>query len=110
MEGDKIRCIIKREDEGIGHVTAVSDRLKNWQGHVGGMVEAVTDPSREFVILCNEEGRLIGLPYNCTVELTDGRLVPFFGDIVVVGISEDGSEFADLPEKYTRKWWMGRIQ
>jgi len=29
---------------------------------------------------------------------------------VVVGISEDGSEFADLPEKYTRKWWMGRIR
>lgn len=97
---EKIRAIVKRADEEIGHVTAVSNSLENLQRTVGGYIEAVTiineDP--KVVIICNEVGRLLGLPYNCTI---DG--ISFVGDILAVGV--DGDEFADLPLAVTRKMW-----
>lgn len=90
--GKKIRAIVKRPDEEIGHITTVSDSLENLQRIVGGYIETVTvikeDP--KVVIICNEEGRLLGLPYNCSINGVD-----FVGAIVIVGV--DGDEFADIP-------------
>lgn len=46
----------------------------------------------DAAIICNEEGRLIGLEPNCTL-----LGVHFVGSIVVAGV--DGEEFTDLPEE-----------
>jgi len=83
----KIRAIVKRADKAEPYVTNISDSLENFQKFVGGYIEAVTI-SDDLVIICNEEGRLQGLPYNCTV-----LGIPFYGDILFV--STDGDEFAD---------------
>lgn len=56
---------------------------------MGGYIEAVTLMS-DCALIVNEEGRLIGLPYNCTI--IDLDLV---GPVLVVGIK--GEEFADCP-------------
>lgn len=93
--GTRIRVIIKRTDEPIGHVTNIMNTLKNLQNTVGGHIEAVT-MTPNVIILCNEEGRILGLPYNCTI----GR-ISFFGDIIVVGV--DGEDFGDCP--LSRKDW-----
>ena len=88
----KIRAIIKRPDERYGHVTNISDTLKNLQGIVGGKIEALRI-SEDAVIICNEEGKLMGLPHNFFY-----RGYPFFdnivGDCIVVGV--DGDELTDL--------------
>jgi len=105
MADEKIRAIVKRPDEEIGHVTNISPTLKNLQNIVGGYIEAVTiRPS--VVVICNEEGRLKDLDYNCTVsgrDLVGDFKVGFVGEIVVVGADED--EFCDLPGWVTRKEW-----
>ena len=88
MEG-KIEVIIKRTDEEIGHKTAISNTLKNLQTHVGGYIECVT-LSPELVIICNEEGRIRNLPYNCRIAGVD-----FYGDIIIAGV--DGEEFGNIP-------------
>ena len=85
---DKIFVAVKRPGEPPRHVW-MSNSLENFQRYVGGYIEAVTVAS-DLVIICNEEGRLMGLPYNCTVCGCD-----FVGDIVFVGVK--GDEFADLP-------------
>lgn len=85
----KIEVIIKRVDEEIGHKMAISNTLKNLQTHVGGYIEAVT-LSPELVIICNEEGRILGLPYNCRIAGID-----FYGDIILAGV--DGEDFGDIP-------------
>lgn len=85
----KTRAIIKRSDEPYGHMTNISTRLENLQKLVGGYIEAVTlKPG--LVILCNEEGKLRGLPFNMTIQ---GE--PLVGDIVVIGT--EGEEFGDIP-------------
>lgn len=51
--------------------------------------------AEDACILCDEEGRLKGKPYNTTV-----CGVPFVGTILIVGTS--GEEFADLTEEQER--------
>ena len=42
----------------------IDNTLKALQAEVGGYIETVTITS-DAVIICNEEGRILGLPYNC---------------------------------------------
>ena len=88
MENAKIRVIIKEPGRAPRSVN-VSPSLENLQKHVGGYLEYVR-VSKNMVILCNEEGLLQQLPYNCTV----GN-IPFVGTIILIG-TRDG-EFCDLP-------------
>lgn len=101
MNEAKVRCIIKRPDEPVGHVTNISTRLENLQRIVDGYIETVTYCT-DLVIICNEEGRLRGLPYNCTIAGVD-----FVGDIIVIG--SDGEEFSDLKLslKDWKRYWLG---
>ena len=95
----KIKAFIKRPDEEYGHSTSVSNTLENFQRNVGGYIEVV-GIAPGVVVVCDEEGRLKGKPYNCTIFGID-----FVGDIVVVGV--DGEEFADVPISWdTWKKWI----
>ena len=78
---------------GMAYVTNISNTLENLQKTVDGYIETVTLCS-DLVIICNEEGRLKGLPSNCSVAGVD-----FVGTIVFAGIDED--EFCDVPMCYS---------
>lgn len=67
----------------------IDNTLKALQQEVGGYIETVS--IADVVIICNEEGRLCGLPYNCRFVGVD-----FVGTILVVGRNKD--EFCDVPE------------
>ena len=66
----------------------IPNTLEELQAAVGGYIETVTFASNA-VVICNEEGRLQGLPHNCTFLGVD-----FVGPILIVGRA--GDEFADL--------------
>ena len=83
----KISVIIKQPGR-VPYKTAIPPTLQNLQATVGGYIETVTI-AEDCAIICNEEGRLIGMPYNCNVAGID-----FVGPIVFVGV--DGEEFSDL--------------
>lgn len=85
----KIKAIVKRPDEMYGHMTWISNSLKNLQNTVDGYIETAT-VSSDMVIICNEEGIIKGLPLNC--ELCGHQ---FFGTIIACGV--DGDEFSDIP-------------
>lgn len=88
---DKIRVLTKRPGQPPRSVW-MSNSLENFQTAVGGYIETVT-LAEDTAIICNEEGRLLGLPYNCEI-----CGVSFVGDIVFVGVKGEG--FADLPIDY----------
>ena len=89
----KLRVIIKRPDEAYGHVTYISDTLKNLQSIVGGNIEVVETGFKNAVIICNEEGRLLGLKKNILFGITFPQAI--MGTIIVCGV--DGENFADVP-------------
>lgn len=85
---EKIRVFAKRPDSGW-YTTWISNSLENLQRYVGGYIETV-GLFKDACIVCNEEGRLRGLPYNCEICGVD-----FVGDILLVGTN--GDEFCDVP-------------
>lgn len=66
----------------------VENTLKALQQEVGGYIETVTIAS-DAVIICNEEGVLLGMPYNCRFFGVD-----FVGTVLIVGTK--GEEFCDV--------------
>lgn len=55
--------------------------LSDYQAVVGGWIEAVT--MRDFTVYVNEEGLLIGLPFNQGASQITGR--PLVGNACIVG-------------------------
>ena len=72
-------------------VAEIENTLEALQRGVGGKLEAVTLAS-DACVLCNEEGRLLGMPYNTTI-----CGVSFVGPLLIVGIA--GEDFAGLTEQ-----------
>lgn len=92
----KIKVIIKRPDEPVGHVTAISNTLQNFQRTVGGNIETIC-LDVDAIIICNEEGKLRNLEPNIEI---DGDIL--VGTIIVVGIAEE--DFADIPADMWERW------
>lgn len=86
---EKMLHVMIKEPGKVPEFRNVPDELKAFQDLVGGYIETVTIAT-DLLIVCNEECRILGMPYNCTVGGYD-----FFGPIVIVGFS--GDEFTDLP-------------
>lgn len=87
----KIKVIIKRPDEKVGHVATINNTLENLQEIVGGHIETVR-LTKDAVIVCNEEGKIRGLEKNFIM----GRIVPdvFVGTVIVAGTKAD--DFTDI--------------
>lgn len=85
---NKIKVIIKRPGE-MPEIQTIPNELEALQTIVGGYIEAVT-LATDLVIICNEEGKLLDLPYNCDI-----CGASFVGTIIFAGIN--GDEFADVP-------------
>ena len=85
---NSINVIIKRPGE-IPHAVQVKNELHELQRVVGGYIETVTITT-DLVIICNEEGRLLGLDPNCTV-----CGVSFVGNIIIAAYDDEGN-FTDV--------------
>ena len=88
MKNKSIRAIIKLPGEEAQPVI-IENTLQAFQNAVGGYIETVTLNS-DLVLICDEDGRLKKLPYNCTV-----CGYHFVGPILVVGAKQ--SSFANAP-------------
>lgn len=97
MAKEKIDAVTKRPGGKPQH-TSIANNLKNLQNYVGGYIETVTFSTGfgNLTVICNEEGRLRGLPHNCKIGNVD-----FVGDIIIVGADLDTGEFTDLPCSYS---------
>jgi len=78
------------------YVTNISNTLENMQRTVGGYIETVTLDGCSAVI-CNEEGRLLGLPDNPS-------LPGYVGDCFICGY--EGDEFTDIQEIDKKVIWF----
>lgn len=79
-----LEAVVKAPGE-RARVTVIANTLAAMQSIVGGYIEVVGF-DEENVIVCNEEGRLLGLPENC---------LGLCGTFIVLGRGQDG-EFGDV--------------
>ena len=81
-----IICPAEREP----YAANVSDSLEALQKIVGGYIKTVT-AFTDAVVICNEEGRILGLPENRSLPLSG-----FCGDCLICGA--DGENFCGLSD------------
>lgn len=84
----KISVVIKEPGK-APRLAHIENSLECLQETVGGYIETLT-LHLDAVVICDEEGRLKGLPYCCTVCGVD-----FVGTVIFAGVS--GDNLTDLP-------------
>ena len=78
--------------------------LVSLQKMVGGLIQAVYPFEDAVALICNDEGKLLGLPLNRPLYDEDGEMYDILvGTFLVVGLTEDdfGSLSEEMIEKYT---------
>lgn len=88
MKNNQILVIVKNPGKDAYVEPCFENTLEAFQKAVGGYIETVTFAT-DACVICNEEGRIMGLPYNCTFCSHD-----FVGPILIVGVK--GEEFCSL--------------
>lgn len=73
----------------------IKNTLEALQREVGGRIETVT-LTTDSCVICNEEGRIKGLPVNSFLGCQ------FAGTILLVGVDEEEEKFCDIDEKIGR--------
>ena len=90
------------------YAAEIQSGLASLQSQVGGLIQALYVD--DVALICHEEGKLIGLPWNRPLFDEDGNLYDVIvGTFLVAGLMEDnfGSLSDEQIEKYTevfRKW------
>lgn len=81
-----------------GYFGSLQNTLEAKQKYVGGLIQVVT-LNGVVDIICNEEGKVMGLPVNRAILDEDGKPVDILvGDIVAVRHDEEGN-FTDIHEE-----------
>lgn len=90
---EQIRVIVK--NPGMrAEPRIIPNTLEELQGYVGGYIE-VWPLAPGAVIICNEEGKLLGRPFNFRLRWED-----FVGPVIFCGV--DGEDFTDWPGGFAR--------
>ena len=78
--------------------------LESMQHCVGGAIEAVYEPEgRDAALICNDEGKLLGLPLNRALRDESGEAYDVVaGTFLVVGLGEE--DFASLSPEMAQKY------
>lgn len=77
--------------------------LKSMQQTVEGYIQSLYFTHDPVVIVCNDEGKLNGLPLNRAIFDEKGKMTDIIaGTFFVCGINEDN--FASLPQAYQTKY------
>ena len=84
--------------------------LESLQQKVGGLIQALYPFDDSIAVICNDEGKLLGLPWNRPLFDEDGNIYDILvGTFLVAGLTEDdfGSLSDEQIQKYTEVFRMG---
>ena len=85
------------------YAAEIESGLKSLQAAVGGDIQAVYPYEDPVALICNDEGKLLGLPINRPLYDEDGEMYDILvGTFLVVGLTED--DFGSLPEEMIEKY------
>lgn len=93
--------ILKLEPGKRPMVMEIDNSLESMQSVVGGMIQAVYPFSDTVALICNEEGKLMGLPCNRTLrQETDDQIYDIIcGTCFLCGAPTDSDSFLDLTQE-----------
>ena len=102
MSAEKLRVLVV-EPMKMSEVREIKPSLDDMQAIVGGYIQAVYPFHDRVALVCNEEGKNLGLPYNRP--LTNDRGVPYdmiCGTFFLAGLGSE--DFVSLTEAQIQKF------
>lgn len=98
------------EPERSPYEVELENSLGAMQRRVGGTIEAVYEPGgRDAALICNDEGKLLGLPLNRALRDEEGEIYDVIaGTFFICGAPPDSESFASLADEQM-DYWMERF-
>lgn len=86
-------------------VRKIDPSLKTMQSIVGGLIQALYPFDDPVALVCNDEGKLLGLPANRALRDEDGEVYDILcGTFFLCGAPADGDSFTSLTDKQMEKY------
>ena len=103
-ERDKIKVILCKPDE-RAEIVEIDDKLEAMQELVGGYIQEYMPWEDEVAIICNEEGKMTGLPLNRGIRGDDGQLQDIIaGDFFICYAPIASERFLSMPPELEKKY------
>ena len=91
--------VLKVEPEKAPERIEISGDLKSMQEIVGGSIQAIYPFDEPIALICNEEGKLDGLPLNRSLRDEDGKIYDVItGTFLLCGAPPEEESFTSLTE------------
>lgn len=102
MERNMIRVVLL-EPQKEARIADIASSLQSMQSVVGGLIEAVYPFEEQVCIVCNEEGKLQGLPLNRALRDSDDHIYDIIaGTAFLCDCSEE--DFGSLTDEQAAKY------
>ena len=86
-------------------VEEIGDELRDMQTIVGGYIESIMPWEDPVALICNEEGKINGLPLNRRLRDDDGRLIDIIaGTFFLCYAPPESENFLSLPDELIKKF------
>ena len=91
-------------------VKEIDSRLKSMQEVVGGLIQVIYPYDEPVALICNDEGKLQGLPYNRALRDPETREIydAVAGTFFLCGAPAEGDDFTSLSDEQVemcKKWF-----
>ena len=85
--------------------TEIGDGLESMQVVVGGSIQAVYPFEEPVALVCNDEGKLLGLPLNRVLQLDSGEIYDVIaGAFFLCAAPPDSDRFTSLTEEQIARY------
>lgn len=102
MDNEKMTVIVI-EPGMKPYVQEIQGGLESLQREVGGDIQAISPYTDAVSIICAEEGKLMGMPFNRALRDGDGHIYDVLvGKFLIVGLGED--KFTSIPDELIPKY------
>ena len=89
----------------MGRMVEIEDSLDAMQELVGGPIEEYMPFEDDVAIVCNEEGKMMRLPWNRGIKDEDGQLMDIIaGDFFICYAPIESEKFLSLPSDLEKKY------
>ena len=86
-------------------IVEIGNELEDMQEVVGGMIEEYMPFEDDVAIICNEEGKLCGLPLNRAIYGEDKEMIEIIaGDFFLAYAPIESEKFLSMPEDMAKKY------
>ena len=105
VQKEKITVLVVEPGE-VPYVKEIDSGLESLQSEVGGWIEAIYPFEEPVAVICNEEGKLNGLPLNRIIisEETGNALDIIAGKFLIAGLTDDN--FGSLTDEQIKMFYQ----